>query len=127
MDDESERFRRGWETVGRINGPARDAQMHSLGAVSPDFARWIVESAYGDILSRPQLDLKSREIATVAALTALGNAPAQLKAHIEGALNVGLTREEIVEVIVQMAIYAGVPAAINALETAKAVFAGREG
>ena len=119
---DDDRFRRGWETVGRINGPARDRQFQSLGEVAPDFARWIVESAYADVLSRPQLALRDREIATVAALTALGNAAPQLKAHVEGALNVGLTREEIVEVIAQMAIYAGVPAAINGLQVAKEVF-----
>jgi 4-carboxymuconolactone decarboxylase len=121
-DDASERFARGWATVGKINAPARDAQMRSLEAIAPDFARWIVESAYADILSRPQLGLREREIATVAALTVLGNAQAQLKAHIQGALNVGITREEIVEVIVQMAVYAGAPAAINGLEAAKQVF-----
>ena len=125
-DEESERFRRGWETVGRINAPARDRQMQALGAISPDFARWIVECGYGDILSRPGLVLRDREIATVAALTALGNAPAQLKAHVEGALNVGVTREEVVEVIVQMAIYAGVPAAINGLEVARQAFTDRD-
>jgi 4-carboxymuconolactone decarboxylase len=117
-----ERFARGWETVGKINAAARDRQMAALNAIAPDFARWIVEAGYGDILSRPGLGLREREIATLAALTALGNAPAQLKAHIEGALNVGLTREEIVEVIVQMAIYAGAPAAINALAVAREVF-----
>jgi 4-carboxymuconolactone decarboxylase len=122
-DNRSERFRRGWETVGKINAPARDAQMRSLETLAPDFARWIVESAYGDILSRPQLSLREREIATVAALTALGNAPSQLKAHVQGALNVGVSREEIIEVIVQMAIYAGVPAALNGLEAAREALA----
>jgi 4-carboxymuconolactone decarboxylase len=96
-----------------------------LGAIAPDFARWIVESAYSDVLGRPQLALRDREIATLAALAALGNAPGQLRAHVEGALNVGLTREEIVEVLMQMAIYAGVPAAINALEIAGEVFEAR--
>jgi 4-carboxymuconolactone decarboxylase len=118
-DDRSERFRRGWETVGKINAPARDAQMEALQSLAPDFAKWIVESAYADILSRPQLSLRDREIATVAALTALCNPPAQLKAHVQGALNVGVSCEEIIEVIVQMAVYAGVPAALNGLEAAR--------
>ena len=125
-DTKSERFERGWATVARINGPARDQQFKSLGEVAPDFADWIVEGVYADILSRPQLPLRDRELATVAALTAMGNAAGQLKAHVEGALNVGLTREEIVEVIAQMAIYAGVPAAIRGLLTAKEVFAERD-
>ncbi len=121
-----ERFERGWETVGKINGPARDQQFRDLGEVAPDFARWIVESVYADVLSRPQLALRDRELATVAALTAMGHAPAQLRAHVEGALNAGLGREEIVEVMAQMAVYAGVPAAINALLLAKQVFAERD-
>jgi 4-carboxymuconolactone decarboxylase len=120
-----DRFRRGWETVDRINAEGAKLQWESLSAVAPDFARWIVESAYCDVLSRPQLDLRDREIATLAALATLGNAPGQLKAHVEGALNVGLTREEIVEVLMQMAIYAGVPAAINALQIAGEVFVER--
>ena len=126
-EDTAERFDRGWETVGKINGPARDQQFQTLGEVAPDFARWIVESVYADVLSRPQLPLRDRELATVAALAAMGNAPAQLRAHIDGALNVGRSRQEIVEVIAQMAVYAGVPAAINGLLAAKQVFADRDG
>jgi 4-carboxymuconolactone decarboxylase len=120
-----DRFRQGWETVNRINAEGAQRQWDSLSAVSPDFARWIVESAYCDVLGRPQLNLRDREIATLAALATLGNAPGQLKAHVEGALNVGLSREEIVEVLMQMAIYAGVPAAINAMQIAGEVFAER--
>lgn len=93
-----------------------------LDDIAPDLARFVAEFPYGDIYSRPGLDLKSREIATVAALTALGHAQPQLKSHIEGALNVGCTREEIVEVIIQMAVYAGFPAAINGVLAAKEVF-----
>lgn len=120
-----DRFKHGWETVNRINAPGAERQWESLRAVAPDFARWIVESAYSDVLGRPQLPLRDREIATLAALATLGNAPTQLRAHVEGALNVGLSREEIVEVLMQMAIYAGVPAAINAMRIAAEVFAER--
>jgi 4-carboxymuconolactone decarboxylase len=120
-----ERLECGWETVRQINAPAAQRQWDDLTAIYPDFARYIVQSAYADVLSRPALPLRDREIATLAALTTLGNAPGQLKAHIEGALNVGLTREEICEVIMQMAVYAGVPAAINAMAVAGAVFAER--
>ena len=69
--------------------------------------------------------MRAWEIAVVAALTALGNATPQLKVHIEGALNVGVSQEEIVEVIMQMAVYAGFPAALNGLFAAKEVFAER--
>ena len=120
-----DRFRQGWETVKKINAEGAERQWEALSAVSPDFARWIVESAYCDVLGRPQLGLRDREIATLAALATLGNAPTQLKAHVHGALNVGVTRDEIVEVLMQMAVYAGVPAAINALRIAGEAFAER--
>jgi 4-carboxymuconolactone decarboxylase len=100
--------------------------IEALAPIAPDFARYLIEFPFGDIYSRPALDLKSREIATIAALAALGNAQPQLKVHIEGALNVGCTRDEIVEVFMQMAVYAGFPAALNALFAAREVFAARE-
>ncbi|MBD3700746.1 carboxymuconolactone decarboxylase family protein [Klebsiella pneumoniae] len=82
----------------------------------PDFARYLIEFPFGDIYAGGRgLDLRSREIATIAALTALGNAEPQLKVHIAAGLNVGLTQEEITEAIMQMAVYAGFPAALNGL------------
>lgn len=98
----------------------------NLKDVAPDMAGYVSDFAYGDIYSRPGLDLKSRELATVAALTALGNAQPQLKSHIEAALNAGWSRAEIVEAIMQMAVYAGFPAALNGLTAAKEVFAERD-
>jgi 4-carboxymuconolactone decarboxylase len=121
----SDRFAWGWETVGKINADGAQRQWEALEPVAPDFARWIVETAYGDVLGRPQLSLRDREIATLASLATLGNAPAQLRAHVEGALNVGVTRDEIVEVLMQMAVYAGVPSAINAMQIAGDVFGDR--
>ena len=123
--EDGERLQRGWETVRQINAPAAQRQWEELTAIFPDFARYVVQSAYCDVLSRPALPLREREIATLAALAALGNAPSQLKAHVEGALNVGVTREEICELFMQMAVYAGVPAAINAMKIAGEVFAQR--
>jgi 4-carboxymuconolactone decarboxylase len=78
------------------------------------------------VYSRPGLDLKSREIAAVAALTTLGTATPQLKVHIHGALNVGCSRQEVVEIIIQMAVYAGFPAAINGMSAAKEVLQERD-
>lgn len=121
----TDRFERGWETVRKINAEGAQSQWDALSAISPDFARYIVETAYCDVLSRPQLALRDREIATLASLATLGNAPAQLKAHVEGALNVGISKDEIIEVLMQMAVYAGVPAAINAMKIAGEVFATR--
>jgi 4-carboxymuconolactone decarboxylase len=117
------RYDRGLAKLREIDGEAGERVVQSLAGIAPDFARYLVEFPFGDIYSRPGLDLKSREIAVVAALTALGNATPQLKVHLQAALNVGVTREEIVETIMQMAVYAGFPAALNGLMAARDVFA----
>lgn len=119
----SERYTIGREMLQRVDGKGGDAVVNSLKDIAPDFARYLLEFPFGDIYARPGLDLRSREIATIAALTALGNAAPQLKVHIAAGLNVGLTQEEITEVIMQMAVYAGFPAALNGLFAAKEVFA----
>ncbi len=101
-----------------VAGPERQA--FSFG-----FRPLVIEFPYGDIYARPGLDLKSREVAVAAALTALGNAAPQLKVHIAAALNVGCTREEVVETIMQTAVYAGFHAALNGLFAAKELFTER--
>lgn len=121
-----DRYSRGLARLKEIHPQAGPDLLAWLSTLAPDFARYLIEFPYGDIYSRPGLDLKSRQIATVAALTALGNAEPELEAHLHGALNVGLTREEIVEVLMQIAVYAGFPAAINGLTVAKKVFAARD-
>jgi 4-carboxymuconolactone decarboxylase len=119
------RFERGSRALSDIDGKAGENVVSALADIAPDFARYMIEFAFGDIYSRPGLDLRAREIATIAALTAIGNAAPQLKVHIEAGLNVGLTRDEITEIIMQMAVYAGFPAALNGLFTAKEVFSHR--
>lgn len=123
----SERFITGQEMLQKVDGKGGDAVVESLQDIAPDFAQYLIEFPFGDIYSRPGLDLRSREIATVAALTALGNAAPQLKVHIGAAFHVGLTQDEIIEVIMQMAVYAGFPAALNGLFAAKEVFASHKG
>ena len=119
----STRYEQGLAKLREVDGHIGEQVVASLADIAPDFARYLIEFPFGDIYNRPGLDLKSREIAVVAALTALGNATPQLKVHIQGALNVGCTRDEIVETIMQMAVYAGFPAALNGLAAAKEVFA----
>jgi 4-carboxymuconolactone decarboxylase len=119
----NERYRRGLAKLEEIDGAAGDRVLAGLAAIAPDFAAYVVEFPFGDIFSRPGLDLRTRELATVAALTAMGTAPAQLRVHIQGALNVGATREEILEIVMQMAVFAGFPAALNGLAAAKEAFA----
>jgi len=120
------RYRIGLATARNLDPEGPERLEAALKEVAPDLYRHIVESAFGDILSRPGLDPKTREIATVSALTALGHAQAQLRFHLNAALNVGCTRAELAEVLMQMAVYAGVPAALNALYLAKEVFAERD-
>ncbi len=119
------RYERGFSKLKEIDGKAGERVIRSLEHIAPDLAKYTIEFPFGDIYSRPGLDLKSREIATVAALTAMGNAAPQLKVHIHAALNTGCTRDEIIEIIIQMAVYAGFPAALNAAFVAGEVFEER--
>ncbi|MEL7041114.1 MAG: carboxymuconolactone decarboxylase family protein [Pseudomonadota bacterium] len=93
-----------------------------VAAIAPDLARQITEHAYGDTYARETLNLRDRSLVTIAGLTALGYPQQQLASHIRGGLNVGLKRDEVVETITHMALYAGFPAAVNAALTAKEVF-----
>ena len=120
--DKSERYQKGWDTLGQINSQAGKKILELLEDISPDMAKYVIEYPYGDIWSRPGLDIKSRELVTIASLTTLGYAKGELRAHIHNALNAGCTREEILEVIIHMSVYAGFPAALNGLFVAKDVF-----
>jgi 4-carboxymuconolactone decarboxylase len=122
--DES-RLERGKRALAEIDGKAGHKVVAALADIAPDFATYLFEFPFGDIYSRPGLSLRDREIATVAALAAMGTATPQLKVHIEAALNVGLSQAEITEILMQMAVYAGFPAALNGLFAAKEVFASR--
>ncbi|MGC0423257.1 carboxymuconolactone decarboxylase family protein [Embleya sp. AB8] len=119
LDD---RYERGLAVLRQVAGTDRPAVLESLADIAPDLARYTVEFGYGDIYSRPGLTLRQRQLATVAALAALGNAAPQLRFHLAGALNVGCTRREIVEVLIHTCLYAGFPAALNGLTAAREVF-----
>jgi 4-carboxymuconolactone decarboxylase len=106
-----------------IFGSGVEAALKEMARTSPDLQRCLVEFPFGDIYTRPGLDLKTREMLTVTALTVLGYPQAELRDHIRGALNVGCSRQEILEIILQMAVYAGFPAALEAVRTAASVFA----
>ncbi len=122
----NERYKKGWEKLKEVDGEAGEKVIEALKDIAPDLARYTIEYPFGDIYSRDGLSLRDREIATIAALTAMGNAAPQLKVHIKAGLNVGLTREEIMEIIIQMSVYAGFPAALNGAFAAKEVFAGEK-
>lgn len=123
MDDQ--RYARGLERLGQIDGDAGRKVLDSLAGFAPDLARYVIEFPFGDVYSRPGLGLREREMATVAALAALGNAAPQLAVHVHGALNVGVRPAEIVEVVIQMAVYAGFPAALRAAAVVREVFQER--
>jgi 4-carboxymuconolactone decarboxylase len=122
MQPEETRYDRGLAKMREMFGTGIDSALKSLAATSPGLVRCLVEFPFGDIYPRPGLDLKTREMLTVAALTVLGYPQAELKDHIRGALNVGCTHDEILEIILQMAVYAGFPAALEAVKTAAGVF-----
>jgi 4-carboxymuconolactone decarboxylase len=117
----TERFKKGWEKLKEIDGEAGEKVIESLKDISPELGTFIIEYAFGDIYIREGLDLKSKEIAVVSALTAMGNAQPQLKVHINGALNTGSTINELKEVILQMSVYSGFPSCINAMNSLKEV------
>lgn len=118
MSEEFDRNLRGLAALESITGGTGGAVVEGLKDIAPDLAEWIISFSYGDVLSRPGLDLRSRQFATVAALTAMGTAVPQLKVHLHGALNVGCKSSELVEVILQMAVFSGFPSTINALNIA---------
>ena len=112
--------------LSEIDPEAANKLINSMKDISPDLARYAIDFPFGEIFSRPGLDLRSRELINVAALTALGNAVPQLKFHINGAMNVGCSRTEIIETIIQMAVYSGFPSALNGMTAAKEVFETRD-
>lgn len=122
---ETTRYERGLAKLAEVDGQAGQRVVDSLG----DLGRYIVEFAFGDIYSRPGMSLREREIATVAVLTALGGREPQLRVHMEAALHVGITLQELEEIVLQTVPYAGFPTAINAmnmLSQCKSEAAGEE-
>lgn len=117
------RLERGRRALDAIDGQAGRNVIDALADIAPDFATYLIEFPFGDIYSRPGLSHRDREIATIAALAAMGTAAPQLRVHIQAGLNVGLSKEEIAEIMIQMSVYAGFPAALNGLFAVKDVAA----
>ncbi len=107
----------------KVLDPAAPAKVAArLDRLTHDFTELILGFSFADIVSRPGIDLKTREMLTVAALMAMGTAPSQLEFHIRAALNVGVTRQEVIEILLQIAVYAGVPACMNGIAAAEKAF-----
>lgn len=112
----SERYRRGIDVVGQLSSDKTAHFVKSgVAELAPDFARMVIEFAFGDIYSRNGLDLRSREMVAIAALAAKSDCLPQLRLHVESATAAGISRQEIVEILMQTALYSGFPAALNAL------------
>jgi 4-carboxymuconolactone decarboxylase len=112
----SERYLRGIEIAERLAAEKLEEFTTSrVAELAPDFARMAIEFPLGDLYARDKLDLRSREIVAITSLATLGNASPQLRIHIQAATQVGVTKTEIIEILMQTAVYAGFPAALNAL------------
>lgn len=121
----NERMQRGMERLKEVDGNAGEHVIASLEGIAPDLGRYILEFAFGDIYSRDGLSLQEREAITMASLLTAGGCEPQLEVHINGALNVGIAPEKIMEIFMQCTPYVGFPKVLNGVNTAKKVFAER--
>ncbi len=126
MQSDPERRARGERKIGEVLGQTAEQVERSLGDVAPALATFVLETIYGDVYQNPVLDSRTRQIVTVAALATLGTAAPQLRTHIGGALRCGVTREELIEVMVQIAPFVGIAAAINGASACREVFAAAD-
>src|SRR5262245_26038061 len=120
MAEQTDWMARGLEVAGKLWGARAGGQELPAQRIAPEFFGLVTQFVFGMFWSRPNLDIRSRSLCTVAQLAALGKTE-ELKGHLHGALNLGITREELIEVLMQTACYAGVPAAVNALTAAAEV------
>nr|WP_171035036.1 carboxymuconolactone decarboxylase family protein [Lentilactobacillus parafarraginis] len=121
----TDRLANGKKVLQEVDGAAAVNVMESLKDIAPDIGKYILEFAFSDIYSRSGLDLKQREMITITSLLTQGDTAGQLKVHINGSLNVGLTKTEIVETFIHCIPYVGFPKVLNAITVAKQVFKER--
>ena len=116
------RFELGSETLKEIDGIGGENVIQSLQDIAPDVGKYIIEFAFGDVYTRPELSMQEREMITITSLLTTGGCDPQLEVHINGSLNVGLSPEKIIETFIQCIPYTGFPKVLNAIYTAKKVF-----
>lgn len=119
------RFELGSETLKEIDGIGGENVIQSLQDIAPDVGKYIIEFAFGDVYTRPELSMQEREMITITSLLTTGGCEPQLEVHINGSLNVGLSPEKIIETFIQCIPYTGFPKVLNAIYTAKKIFAVR--
>lgn len=120
------RYQIGIEQLRKIDGIGGEKVIESLKTIAPDLGNYIIEFAFGDIYPRPGLTLAERELITITSLLTAGGCEPQLDVHINGALNVGILPEKIIEAFIQCIPYTGFPKVLNAVAIAKKVFADRD-
>jgi 4-carboxymuconolactone decarboxylase len=123
--EREQRFEHGMAVLHAIDGEAGANVIDALGDISPELAHQVVAWGFGEIYSRPGLEPRDRQLVTLGMLTALGGCEPQLEVHVNAALNVGLTPQQIIEAFLHSAVYCGFPRALNATFVAKKVFAER--
>ena len=123
---EQTRFQRGWELLRQVDNAGGEAVISSLADIAPALGRYIVEFAVGDIYAREGLSLQERELVTIASLLTAGGCEPQLRVHLNGALNVGIPPQKIVEALIHCVPYVGFPRVLNAVFTAGDIFASRD-
>jgi 4-carboxymuconolactone decarboxylase len=123
QQDRSTSFAQGLKLIQQLGGTDRPAVLDLFESIGEaEFGEQCVGFIYGDVYHRPGLPLPERQLVTVAALTALGYAGAQLQFHAKAALTVGCTRRELVEAVIHVSSFAGFPATLNALGQLKTLF-----
>lgn len=122
---ENERYDKGVTKLVEIDGNGGQNVIESLQDIAPDLGKYIIEFAFGDIYCRDELSLQERELITITSLLTAGGCEAQLDVHINGALNVGVTPQKVVETFIQCIPYTGFPKVLNAIFVAKRIFNNR--
>jgi len=120
--ERQQRFEQGMAVLDAVDGAAGANVIEALGDISPELGHQVVAWGFGEIYARPELAPRDRQLVTLGMLTALGGCEPQLEVHVNAALNVGLTPQQIVEALLHSAVYCGFPRAINATFAAKKVF-----
>lgn len=127
MDDTKDAYHRGLELLDTLHGGhVGEGMVEEMKTICPDFATMTIEWAINGIMGRPGLDLATRELLLVASCVTSGNAQPQLRAHMESAAKLGVSREAMIESLLTLLFYAGGPSVRNALIEIPNVYGTRE-
>ena len=123
QNDKSDSWKRGYAVRSKVLGEDYvERSFREADDFSRDWQDYVTEHAWGASWARPGLDLKTRSMLNLAMLTAL-NRPHEFEIHLRGAIRNGVTRDEVKEILIQVATYCGAPAALDGFRIARKVFA----